>query len=81
MRAERERHSEGQRRIVDFFRQGVSYPLWKVGLKEDGSAAEVVAYDGSAARKVKVIVAPGVGPRGVEFITQTSVCYYRLVHE
>lgn len=66
---------------LTFFRQGVSYPLWKVGLREDGSAAEVVSYDGRAARKVKVMVTPGVGPRSVEFITQTSICYYRLVPE
>jgi hypothetical protein len=58
---------------------GSGGPLFAVKLKEDGSADvdTQTAFGNNSYARVKV--APGTGPRLVQFVTYTNVCGYKIV--
>jgi hypothetical protein len=65
--------------VMMFYPQGLSFLRWKIALAADGSADKIVHYEDYPARKLRIIVPAGVGPREISTVPQETVCRYRFI--
>jgi hypothetical protein len=54
-------------------------PVFKISLAADSSADVEIGIFYGLEKKAHVKVVPGSGPRSIQFVTLTNVCYYNVV--
>jgi hypothetical protein len=65
--------------VLSWTPQGFMYVVWKVELAPDGSADQIVPYETTPSRTIKVTVPAGTGPREIHGVQTRSACVYRYI--